>query len=116
MLRRDKTRRKTCRWASTATGAIGAACFALSLLVLGGCSQIEIAYLANGTRVARISCGLAVDSFTRCFKTAGDMCGLRGYVLFDWDGKPWPLPYPDPAALESDTALASTALLVACRS
>jgi len=37
-------------------------------------------------------------------------------VLFDWDGKPWPLPYPDPAALESDTALASTALLVACRS
>jgi len=84
--------------------------------LLGGCSQVETAYLANGTRVARISCGLAMDSFTQCFKTAGDMCGRRGYVLFDWDGKPWPLPYPDPAALENDIALKSTALLVACRS
>jgi hypothetical protein len=115
MLRRNKTRRKAGHRASTATDAIAAACVALSLLP-GGCSQVEMAYLANGTKVARISCGLAMDSFARCFKTAGDMCGRRGYVLFDWDGKPWPLPYPDPAALDNDTALTSTALLVACRS
>jgi hypothetical protein len=116
MLRRNKTRRMAGRRASTVTGAIAAACFALWLLLPGGCSQVEMAYLANGTRVARISCGLAMDSFARCYKTAGDMCGRRGYVLFDWDGKPWPLPYPDPAALDNDTALTSTALLVACRS
>jgi hypothetical protein len=115
MLPRDNTRRKARRRASTAPCAIGATCFALSLL-LGGCSQVETAYLANGTRVARISCGLATDSFARCYKTAGDMCGGRGYVLFDWDGKPWPLPYPDPIALENDATLTSTALLVACRS
>src|SRR5438067_10327739 len=105
MPRRNKTRRNARHWQSTATCAIGAACLAASLLVLAGCAQVETAYLANGTRVARISCGLAVDSFTRCFKTAGDMCGRRGYVLFDWDGKPWPLPYPEPESLENDTAL-----------
>jgi len=115
MLPRNKTRRKTHGRASAAPCAIAATCFALSLLV-GGCSQVETAYLANGTRVARISCGLAIDSFARCYKTAGDMCGGRGYVLFDWDGKPWPLPYPDPTALENDATLTSTALLVACRS
>lgn len=116
MLSQNKARRELRRWPSAATCVVGVACFALSLLPLGGCSQVETTYLANGTRVARISCGLAMDSFTRCFKTAGDMCGQRGYVLFDWDGKPWPLPYPDPAALETDTVLTSTALLVACRS
>jgi hypothetical protein len=115
MLRRDKTRPKTHHRPSTAAGAVGATALSLSLL-LGGCSQVETAYLANGTRVARISCGLAMDSFVQCFKTAGEMCGRRGYVLFDWDGKPWPLPYPDPEALENATTLMSTALLVACRS
>src|SRR5689334_7262697 len=114
MLPRNKTRRKTRRRASTAPCAIAAACFALSLL-LGGCSHVETAYLANGTRVVRINCGLSVDSFVQCFKTSGDMCGQRGYVLFDWDGKPWPLPYPDPEALENAATLMSTALLVACR-
>jgi hypothetical protein len=115
MLRRNRTRQTTRRWLSTSAGAIGASGLALSL-VLGGCSQVETAYLANGTRVARIYCGLAVEGFAQCFKTAGEMCGQRGYVLFDWDGKPWPLPYPDAAALQNAALLESSpALLVACR-
>jgi hypothetical protein len=116
MLPRNKTRQKTHGRAAAAPCAIAATCFALSLL-LGGCSQVGTAYLANGTRVARIYCGLAVEGFAQCFKTAGEMCGQRGYVLFDWDGKPWPLPYPDPAALQNAALLESSpALLVACRS
>jgi hypothetical protein len=112
MPRQDKKR----DWPATVTCAIGAGCLTVALVALGGCFSFETAYLANGTKVVRIGCSLAVDGYTRCYKTAGDLCGPRGYVLFDWDGKPWALPYPDPASLENDAILASTALLVACRS
>ena len=92
------------------TGAVA------SLLLLAGCASVEPAYLANGIKVVRIDCGLAVDGAAACYKTAGDICGRRGFALFDWDGKPWELPYPDPITLENDVVLRSASLLVACRS
>lgn len=86
------------------------------LLALASCTWVEPAYLANGMKVVRIACGMTIDAGSSCYKIAGDICGRRGFALFDWDGKPWQLPYPDTMSLESDMILGTTSLLVACRS
>lgn len=79
-----------------------------------GCVSSERTYLPNGMAVNRISCTLAIDSLSRCYKAAGDMCGSRGYTVYDWDGTPWPKPYPDPSSVDSDTMLGAATLLTAC--
>jgi hypothetical protein len=84
--------------------------------MLGGCFSFETAYLANGMKVVRLGCGWAVDGSSRCYKMAGDICSRRGFALYDWDGEPWPLPYPDPASLVNDATLTYPTLLVGCRS
>jgi hypothetical protein len=90
-------------------------CAAAGLITLAGCAWVEPAYLTNGMKVVRIACGMTIDAGSSCYKMAGDICGRRGFALFDWDGKPWQLPYPDPASLENELILGTTSLLVACR-
>lgn len=94
---------------------ISATLGAAAVLLLGGCYVIEPAYLANGVKVARITCAMELDSVAQCYKAAGDLCGPRGFILFDWDGRPWALPYPDPASLVADSTRPYADLLVACR-
>ena len=65
--------------------------FAL-LPMLAGCAVSEPSYLANGQKVVRIKCDIALDGMTSCVKTAGDICGPRGYVIYDWNGQAWPTP------------------------
>lgn len=89
---------------------------AATMLLFAGCAITQPTYLSNGTKVVRITCAMAVDGMSRCFRAAGDLCGPRGFAIYDWSGTPWKEPYPDPASLEDDPALASTGLLVACRS
>ena len=91
-------------------------CLLASMLLLAGCVFTQPTYLANGVKVVRITCGLAVNGISRCYKAAGDLCGPRGFSIYAWSGEPWERPYPDPETLEDDPALASTGLLVACRS
>jgi hypothetical protein len=86
------------------------------LFLLAGCADTEPAYLSNGQAVVRITCGFAIDGMTRCFREAGDLCGSRGFVIFDWNGEPWAKPYPEPDALQNDLGLATSGLLIACRS
>lgn len=66
------------------------------LLSIGGCVNADTVYLANGVKVVRITCTLRTDALTPCYKTAGDICGPRGYTIYDWDGQPWSTPYPAP--------------------
>ena len=84
------------------------------LVLLAGCAATEPASLANGQPVIRVTCSLAIDGMTSCFKEAGKICGARGYTIFDWNGTPWPMPYPEPETLQDDPGLGS-GLLVACR-
>src|SRR5262249_47442588 len=72
------------------------------LLLFAGCAVSEPSYLANGQKVVRIKCNVALDGMTSCFKEAGDICGPRGYVIYDWNGQAWPKPYPGPDVLEYD--------------
>jgi hypothetical protein len=102
------SRRRALKWTAW--------CIALGLPVLAGCGWAEPAYLANGMKVVRIACSMTIDAGSSCYKMAGDICGRRGFALFDWDGKPWQLPYPDPTGLANDMILGTTSLLVACRS
>ncbi len=90
-------------------------CFAAMLFVLAGCAKSEPAFLSNGQKVVRITCAAALDGMTGCFKMAGTICGPSGFVVYDWNGTPWDTPYPDPEVLEGDPGLASSGLLVACR-
>ena len=82
---------------------------------LSACVTNERTYLRNGVAVNEISCKLRVDSLARCYRAAGEMCGPRGYVIFDWDGTEWPRPYPDPSSMDADTMLRTSTILVACR-
>ena len=86
------------------------------LSLLAGCAQTQPAFLANGQQVVRVTCDLAIDGMTACFRTAGDICATRGFVIYDWNGQPWDRPYPAPEVLENDPALAQSGLLIACRS
>ncbi|MEJ0017445.1 MAG: hypothetical protein WDN25_12920 [Acetobacteraceae bacterium] len=92
------------------------ACLAGLLLMLTGCVTTEPAYLATGLPVTRVACTISVDALGLCYKAAGDLCGPRGFAIYDWDGRPWSLPYPDPQSYDYDGRLDATALLVACRS
>lgn len=85
------------------------------LVLLAGCAATEPASLANGQAVIRVTCSLAIDGVAGCFKAAGNICGARGYTIFDWNGKAWPMPYPEPETLQDDPGLAASGLLVACR-
>ncbi len=87
----------------------------LLLLSMTGCAQTDHVSLSNGQQAVRITCALAIDGMTSCFRAAGDLCGTRGFVIFDWNGQPWAQPYPDPDVLENDPGLAQSGLLVACR-
>jgi len=91
-------------------------CLTGSMLVLAACTSTEPTYLANGMPAYRITCNPGFDGLNACYKQAGVLCGRKGYAIYDWSGVPWPMPYPDPASLESVTSLGSAGLLVACRS
>ena len=91
-------------------------CFAATLVLLTGCAVTQPTYLSNGQRVIRVSCNLAVNKMVACFKTAGGICGPRGFVIYDWNGQPWRQPYPEPETLNDDPGLAADGLLIACRS
>lgn len=89
--------------------------FAALLVLLTSCATSQPAYLANGQKVLRITCNLAINGMTDCFRMAGNICGPRGFVIYDWNGDPWEMPYPEPATLEDDPGLTGSGLLVACR-
>ncbi len=89
---------------------------ALALLLLAGCATTEPTYLANGMPAYRISCSPGFDGLNTCYEAAAKLCGRRGYAVYDWSGQAWPLPYPDPASLDTVTSLGTASLLVACRS
>jgi hypothetical protein len=89
---------------------------AAMLALLAGCAQTQPAFLSNGQQVVRITCNLAIDGMTSCFKAAGNICATQGFVIYDWNGQPWNKPYPGPDALQNDPDLAQNGLLIACRS
>lgn len=84
------------------------------LLLFSGCVSTDPAFLASGQPVVRITCGLAIDRMQGCFRVAGDICGQRGFVIYDWNGDPWPKPYPDPDTLQHAMNLPYDGLLIAC--
>ena len=85
------------------------------LLLMTGCAETHPTYLANGQKVVRVTCNLAAEGMAACFKTAGSICGPRGFAIYDWNGEPWKQPYPEPETLENDPGLAANGLLIACR-
>lgn len=84
------------------------------ILALSACAQRQTAFLPTGQEVSHITCGLALGGAVACFRSAGELCGFRGYTLYDWDGKAWHEPFPSPAALDNDPSFPTTGLLVAC--
>jgi hypothetical protein len=85
------------------------------LTLLAGCTSTEPVFLTTGQHAARIRCGNALDGMAACFKAAGDVCGPQGFTIYDWNGKAWPRPYPDPYVAENrHPEIANTGLLVAC--
>ena len=87
----------------------------LAFLVAGCQTTTERTFLSNGQPAVRVMCANTIGGVTNCLKTAGDLCGARGFVLFHWNGQPWARPYPGPEELQYDTDLVANGLLVACQ-
>ncbi|MEQ8344243.1 MAG: hypothetical protein RIB84_27290 [Sneathiellaceae bacterium] len=89
--------------------------FALPLLATA-CMSSERTYLPTGQAVNRLTCSLSGEAMKRCYQAAGEICGERGYTIYDWDGSPWATPYPDPAAFDDYAMVGTATLLMACHS
>lgn len=83
---------------------------------VAGCTAAQPTYLANGAPAQILTCALGVDSINRCYRTAGQLCGARGFMTYDWQGKPIAMPHTDPNGLEAGANLEPVTILVACRS
>jgi hypothetical protein len=51
--------------------------------LLTGCTVAKAVYLPDGRSAAQLSCSGWANSWGQCEKTAGDMCGSRGYDVAD---------------------------------
>lgn len=96
-------------------GLLGGALGAAALLSAASCTSASPAHLVSGQPVVRVTCGMAVDGITACYRRAGEVCGARGFLIYDWNGRPWTQPYPNPDALQYDPNLPFDGLLIACR-
>jgi len=57
-------------------------CFALCLVLLGGCTNYRQTHLESGEVGYSIQCsGLGSRSWNACYIMAGDICGKRGYEV-----------------------------------
>ncbi|MDP3008274.1 MAG: hypothetical protein Q8N30_04290 [Methylococcales bacterium] len=70
--------------------------------ILGGCVMSSEVYLPDGTKGFNISCNGSANSISNCFEKAGDICGAKGYDLFNREGQAIPF------ALSSGSAYANS--------
>ena len=57
-------------------------CFALCVVLLGGCTNYKQTHLESGAVGYSIQCsGLGSRSWNACYVMAGDICGKRGYEV-----------------------------------
>lgn len=87
----------------------------LVLLLLPGCVSSSPVHLANGIRAYKIECGMNPRGIAACLQAAGDVCGNRGFQLYDWFGAPLSRGRVEAEELEFQGTLAERQILVACR-
>lgn len=85
-------------------------------LLLAACASSTPVRLATGMQAYQIDCRFSPNGLSACYETAGQVCGARGFTLYDWAGTPMraPLPAPDDMAILG--GLTADRILVACRS
>jgi len=61
-------------------------CFALCLVLLGGCTNYKQTHLDTGEVAYSIQCNsLGSSSWNACYIMAGNICGNRGYDVISKD-------------------------------
>ena len=63
----------------------------IAALALSGCAMSRETYLPHGRRGHSISCDGAMISMSQCLEKAGQICGSRGYQVFDRSGSVVPV-------------------------
>lgn len=86
------------------------------VVLLAGCATSQPTYLANGMRAYQVDCSMAVSGLNACYAVAAELCGGRGFGVFDWDGRAVPMPYVEPDLARTGGMFGVNRLLVACRS
>ena len=82
-------------------------------LVVSGCATANLTYLADGQPAYQVNCNLGLDGFNRCYRKAGEICGKRGFVLYDWQGRTLPVRNSDPSEINM-AGWEAKSILVAC--
>lgn len=54
-------------------------------LFLVGCASSSTTYLPDGRVGYALSCSGTLNSWDKCYKEAGGLCGARGYDVYDQD-------------------------------
>lgn len=59
----------------------------LSALLLAGCANSRTLYTQDGRLGYVLNCSGWARSWDMCFAKAGELCGTRGYDIFDKNGE-----------------------------
>lgn len=58
---------------------------------LTGCASYSETYIPNGMHGYSISCNGAMQSMSSCIEKAGEICGPKGYRVFNENGEATPI-------------------------
>lgn len=82
---------------------------------VAGCATVKQTHLANGMPAYLVNCEVSLTGHDLCYRKAGDLCGYRGYTLYDWKGRVLPMQKPIPGSDSDDfDTSAPTTILIAC--
>lgn len=65
----------------------------LAAVVLYGCATADEIYMPDGRMGYAINCGGTALSMNSCFTKASDLCGARGYDVFNQSGEVVPFAF-----------------------
>jgi hypothetical protein len=88
----------------------------LSAALLAGCATADEMYMPDGRVGYNISCDAGMDA---CLQKASDLCGARGYDIYDAGSESNPYSYVVPNGAGGYVANSGTtvqrSMLIACR-
>ena len=60
----------------------------LAVFIVTGCATVHETYAPDGRKAYALNCSGLARGWDKCFATAGELCGAKGYDVIDRNGEP----------------------------